>query len=382
MKKKIKYAICFFVSLIIFVSFFLVINNNGQDKNIRGKIVVWSDEKTYDYMNSVAQEFMIQNTKCNIEVVKINENELDSYLIEAIKTGSLPNIVEIGSDSLNKLIEEVDGNSSFKNIDSYINNYSSNYTGRMLQEGKIDDKNIGFPFTTNPIVLYLREDMLNEYGYKGENINTWTDLINMGKDVFEKSGGKIRVLKATGKDYEYLISLLVMQAMEESNSETEIKKIVDEKISILKNDNILNYDDYGSYLARLSSMEGMDELRKIDTECQWTANNAPSVVNGGNRFYLMEGKTLITFNKDGNNNNLLAEKFLGALTINSENIIKYLDNQLFLSSLSVYNNKQIEISFNNFQGKSPLVIMSNISKKAPELEEYSLYKKIKNEYIN
>ena len=172
-----------------------------------------------------------------------------------------------------------------------------------------------------------------------------------------------------------------MQAMEESNSKIEIKEKVDKNIELLKEENILNYDEAGSYLARLSSMEAMGEIIGINQECAWTANNAPAITNGSNRFYLMEGKSLAVINNDGNNNNKLAEKFLGALTINSENIINYVDNKLFLSSLSVYNNKQIEIKYKNFDGKSPLVVMSNIAKKAPKINDYSLYKEIRNDYI-
>lgn len=381
MKNKIKYFICFVVSLFVFVSILLLLNVNGQDENTRGKIIVWSDENTYDYINSVAQQYMTNNIKSKIKVVKVNENDIENQLANALSIGEMPNIIEINSDTLKRIQDQFDVSIGFNNMDSFANNYSSNYTSRMFQDGKIEDSIIAFPLTTNPIVLYLRDDMLKEYGYKSININTWEDLINMGKDVFNKSGGKIRILKATGRDYDYLISLLTMQAMEESNSKIEIKEKVDKNIELLKEENILNYDEAGSYLARLSSMEAMGEIIGINQECAWTANNAPAITNGSNRFYLMEGKSLAVINNDGNNNNKLAEKFLGALTINSENIINYVDNKLFLSSLSVYNNKQIEIKYKNFDGKSPLVVMSNIAKKAPKINDYSLYKEIRNDYI-
>lgn len=381
MKNKIKYFICFVVSLFVFVSILLLLNVNGQDENTRGKIIVWSDENTYDYINSVAQQYMTNNIKSKIKVVKVNENDIENQLANALSIGEMPNIIEINSDTLKRIQDQFDVSIGFNNMDSFANNYSSNYTSRMFQDGKIENSIIAFPLTTNPIVLYLRDDMLKEYGYKSININTWEDLINMGKDVFNKSGGKIRILKATGRDYDYLISLLTMQAMEESNSKIEIKEKVDKNIELLKEENILNYDEAGSYLARLSSMEAMGEIIGINQECAWTANNAPAITNGSNRFYLMEGKSLAVINNDGNNNNKLAEKFLGALTINSENIINYVDNKLFLSSLSVYNNKQIEIKYKNFDGKSPLVVMSNIAKKAPKINDYSLYKEIRNDYI-
>ena len=72
---------------------------------------------------------------------------------------------------------------------------------------------------------YLREDMLAQYGYTYEDINTWDDLKRVGKDILEKTSGEVRILNGVGQDYEDIISLLVMQAMEGSNDKGKIEEL-------------------------------------------------------------------------------------------------------------------------------------------------------------
>jgi hypothetical protein len=57
-----------------------------------------------------------------------------------------------------------------------------------------------------------------------------------------------------------------------------------------------------------------------------------------------------------------------------------LNGDFFLSFLSAYDNKSIEGAINNFTGKNPIVVMDNISKKAPILDDYDLYFKIRSYY--
>lgn len=386
MKKVImrfKFIICFFVSLIISIGFLVVFNIDKDEKNLKGKITVWADDSSYEYLNTIAQELMISNNNCQINVEKINKDEYIGKVKGALASGTLPNILKLDNKSINQLIEEAEGRVCLSENRKFIDNYSNNFTPRMIQEVTINNKTIGIPFTTKPIVLYLRQDLLAQFGYTYENINTWEELIKMGKDVYDKSGGKIKILSEIGKDYEYLVSLLVMQTMEETTDEKLIKQKVNEYINRLRNENILNVDPSGSYLARISSVEAMDELRKLQVECNWTACNAPSKSYGSNRFYTVEAENLIVLNKDSNNENMLVEKYIGAVTTNTKEVNTYINNNnIFLSYLSAYKSKEVEREVTNFEEKSPLVVMANIMQKAPILKDYDLYISIKDEFLN
>lgn len=382
-KRKIKCIACFFISLIVFMGILLLINVNKDDKGANGSITIWADESSYDYLNSVAQDFMMENYKAKINVIKISNNEYLNKVSEAIDLGELPNVVNLNREELQELLDKDGGKISIKENDDFIKKYSSNFTKRMIQEVTINDKIVSIPFTTNPIILYLREDILSQYGYNYQDINTWEELIKIGKDIYSKSGGKIRILNATEQDYQYLVSLLIMQEMEGTDDQNLIIKNVKEKLNLLKNENILNFDKEGSYLARIASIEAMEELKGVQQKCSWTANNPPSKNNGSNRFYTIASNNLVILNKDSNNENILVEKYIAAVTNNTKRIYNPINNNnIFLSYLSAYKNKDIENQTNNFIDKSPLVVMDNIMQKAPELTDYQTFIKAKKELTN
>jgi multiple sugar transport system substrate-binding protein len=367
----------------VFICFLFLFNIDENDKNLKGKITVWADESSYEYLNTIAQEIMISNNKCQINVEKISKEEYVSRVKEALSSGGMPNIIKLDNETMNQIIEEIQGKISIRENKDFIDSYSNNFTPRMLQSVTINNGIMAIPFSNKPIVLYLREDLLAKYGYSYENINTWEELINMGKDIYIKSEGKIKVLNGIGKDYEYLVSLLIMQAMEETTDEKLIKEKVNKNLEILRNDNILNLDSNGSFLARISSVEGMQEIRNLNVECTWTASNAPSKSNGSNRFYIGEGENLLIINKDSNNENILVEKYIGAVVTRTKDVQNYInDDSLLLSYLSLYKSKNIEIKVKNFKYKSPLVIMANIMQKAPKLEDNEIYLSIKDELLN
>lgn len=354
---------------------------NDKEELLKGNIIVWTSTGN-EYFDGLAQEFIKNNDRCKIQVIEVNKNEFYGKLDEAINSKNLPDIVNIDGIEMDEVLLKLkDKGIEIKAQDNILNNYSSNFTKRRLQEVTVDNKEIGIPFTSNPLLLYVREDMLDDYGYTNNNFNTWEDIINIGKDINSKSEGKVRILNYVGKDKEYIISLLIMQAMEGSRDEVEIKEEVIRNLEYLNENKILNFDEEGEYLIRISSLEAMKEIQSLDKHCNWVANNAPSKTSGSNKFYLVEGHNLITIEK-GSQNSSLQSKFLGFVIGNSNHPINHVrKGEFFISYLSTYNTLETERSINNFTGKSPLVVMANVSQKAPTLKDYELYKQIKKSLI-
>ncbi|MDS0528118.1 ABC transporter substrate-binding protein [Clostridium sp. SHJSY1] len=379
MKNKIRYVI----SILIICIFSLIIVNLFEDKNndvVKGEITIWADSSTYDYLNKTAQGFMELNSKAKIEVVQVYSDKLNESFESAIESGTLPNIAQLNSKCIRDIKKKYNNIMAETQESSIIDNYVKNYTKGRIAEIKTDGQILGVPFTSRPLVLYLREDMLETYGYNYENIVTWEDFINMGKDIYTRSGGSVKVLNAVGQDYYDLVSLLIMQEMESTDNEDEIKSNVDKKILDLTNNNILNKNIDGQFLARISSVNGMRELKAINEKCTWTANNVPSKSKGSNRFYVGEGDNLVVLNQDEKNSKL-TKKFIEYLSTDTKSKSNYvLNGDFFFSFLSAYKNKSIESEIKNFAGKSPIVVMDNIAQKAPIVDDYDLYFKIRNYY--
>lgn len=376
--KKVRYV---FIILCIVLSIFLLnnIRSSNKEENIKGNIVIWANEDTYEYLCEYANLFMKSYEKTNVEVSLIYSSNYKDKILSSINDNSAPHIIQLSTNDSRRLIKENNLRKYISEEKGIVESYSSNFSIGRIKEANDKEGLVGVPLTSRPLALYLREDMLAQYGYTYEDINTWDDLKRVGEDILNKTSGEIRILNGVGKDYEDIVSLLVMQAMEESNDKDKIEDMVKTRLSEISN--IMNTKVDGKFLARISSINSMRELTALDVPCQWTVNNAPAKLNGSNRFYVSEGYNLLVLN-ESEENSALIKKFLEFLATNTEESIKYVKEGKFFSSyLSTYKNKSIEESIKNFSGKSPLVVMSNIYEKAPEINDYEVYLEVKNKIL-
>ena len=376
--KKVRY---FIIIIFIVLSIFLLnnIRSSNKEENIKGNIVIWANEYTYDYLCEYANLFMESYDKTKIEISLIYSSNYKDKILSSINDNSTPDIIQLSTNESRRLIKENDLRKYISEEKGIVDNYSSNFSVARIKEANDKEGLVGVPLTSRPLALYLREDMLAQYGYTYEDINTWDDLKRVGKDILEKTSGEVRILNGVGQDYEDIISLLVMQAMEGSNDKGKIEELVKTKLSEISN--IMNTKVDGKFLARISSINSMRELTALDVPCEWTVNNAPAKLNGSNKFYVAEGYNLLVLN-ESEENSALIKRFLEFLATNTEESIKYVKEGKFFSSyLSTYKNKSIEESIKNFSGKSPLVVMSNIYEKAPEINDYELYLEVKNKIL-
>ena len=376
--KKVRY---FIIIIFIVLSIFLLnnIRSSNKEENIKGNIVIWANEDTYDYLCEYANLFTESYDKTKIEISLIYSSNYKDKILSSINDNSTPDIIQLSTNESRRLIKENDLRKYISEEKGIVDNYSSNFSVARIKEANDKEGLVGVPLTSRPLALYLREDMLAQYGYTYEDINTWDDLKRVGKDILGKTSGEVRILNGVGQDYEDIISLLVMQAMEGSNDKGKIEELVKTKLSEISN--IMNTKVDGKFLARISSINSMRELTALDVPCEWTVNNAPAKLNGSNKFYVAEGYNLLVLN-ESEENSALIKRFLEFLATNTEESIKYVKEGKFFSRyLSTYKNKSIEESIKNFSGKSPLVVMSNIYEKAPEINDYELYLEVKNKIL-
>lgn len=358
----------------------LLVIDDFRNNEVRGNITIWANSESYNYLNDSANDFMANNEKAKITVVEVPSYEYEQKIEEAKNNGTLPNIVQVNSQRLIDASELDKGNISIEQQKNILDTYMNSFNENRILEITDNKKMLGIPFTSRPLVMYLRKDVMEQYGYSNtEVINTWSKLIEVGKDIYEKSGGKFKALNAVGSDKEDLMSLLVMQYMEETSDKDEVIKKVNDMYSLLEAENIINTNENGEFFGIISSINGMRELESLEVKCNWTANNVPAKMPGGNRFYVAEGDNLVVINKNSKNDDL-TRKFIGDIITSIKSSKEDIENgNFFLSSLSIYKKAFIEKQVNNFSGKSPIVIMANITEKAPGIDDYELYREIKKE---
>lgn len=377
MKKKIKYGIIFMFILTLGI---ISINIYQPDKEpvLKGKIEIIAYDNTYDYLVKCADKFMKLNDKTNVTVKKIyKKDEISQEIDNSSKVTYIAQINRIDYDDLG--LEKANHLEVQQDI---INSYLKNFSEYRLQQIEYEDISIGVPFTSRPLALYIREDMLNEYGYERDEINTWDDIIRIGKDIYERSNKQIRIINATGQDYCDLVSLLIMQYMKNDTDDETVKSQVSNMLSELENNNILNLNDGGEFLARISSNNALKEITAIEVQCEWSIGNVPSLFHGTNKFFASNGDNLVVFNNIEENKKLV-EKFITYVMTNNSDAVEYvLQGDFFSSYLYTYKNKNIEFMPENFVGVSPLVVLNNIEEKSLLINNYQQYINIKKSMLN
>lgn len=375
MRNKIKYVVIFFI---LFTLGIISINlfQPRKEQQVKGNIEILVNENSYDYLIECANDFMKLNDKTVISIKKLeNYNQiLNTSENTKIKT---TNIAQVDRFSFEKL--KLNEDEYYNKNDNVLNDYAKNFSEYRVNQVKYGDKSIGIPLTSRPLVFYIREDMLKKYGYKRESLNTWEDVINIGKEIYTKSNGEVSIINATGQDYEDLVDLLTMENFNKDKSAEDIRSEVQAMLKKLKDYNILNLKNEGEFLARISSINAMSEIMKIEAPCEWSTGNVPSIKPGGNKFFATEGDNLLVLNQNADNEKLI-EKFITYVITNNKQTVKYVKQGKFFSSyLYTYTSKEIEDGIKNFVGKSPLVVLSNVEEKTPKINDYNKYIEVKKE---
>ncbi|MBE6090382.1 MAG: carbohydrate ABC transporter substrate-binding protein [Clostridium beijerinckii] len=378
MKNKIKYAIVFSVLLLIGIVSINLFQPN-KEQQVRGNIELLVNENSYEYLVECANNFMKENDRTSISVKKLeNYNQIVNNNSEGSTKSKISSIAQIDRFSFDKL--KLDNYEHYNKDDKLLSEYAKNFSKYRVAQVKYGDSSIGIPLTSRPVAFYVREDLLKSYGYERDSLNTWDDIIRIGKDIHEKSNGKIFIINATDQDYEDLMDLLTMETLSDGDKSTDVvKSEVQAMMKKLEDNNILNLQNGGEFLARISSINAMKEIAALDVPCTWSVNNVPSLKPGANKFFSSEGDNLLILNQNSENDKLI-EKFITYVITNNKEAVKYVKEGKFFSSyLYTYNTKDIEEPVKNFTGKSPLVVLSNIEEKTPIISNYDEYIKIKQE---
>lgn len=374
MKNKAKYIVASFILLAFGIISINLFQPNNKEQQVKGTIELLVSENSYDYLRECANDFMKGNDTTSINIKKLENYNQIINVAEDTKAKSA-NIVQVDRFNFEQL--KLDKYGYYSKDNKLLDNYSKNFSGYRIDQVKDYNHSIGIPLTSRPLAFYIREDILKQYGYKREDLNTWEDVIKVGKEIYAKSSGKVFIVNATGKDYEDLLDLLTMQIFNKDKSVEELQAEVQAMFKKLKENNILDLTGEKDFIGRVSSINAMSEVMKIETPCEWSAGNVPSIKPGGNKFFATEGDNLLVYNQNAENEKLI-EKFITYVITNNKKAVKYVEDGKFFSSyLYTYTSKEIEDKVKNFVGKSPLIVLSNVEEKTPKIEDYDKYIKVK-----
>ncbi len=374
------------IYLIIIIFTVLLVNTlvtNTNDHIIKGNINIWVEDKYYSYFTSTAKEFEENNKKVSIKVVSVKQED---YLYKILNTvpNELPSIVHLNFKELNSVIDKIEFTNENKQI---IETYNKNFNNSRLEEVQIKDNYYAVPFTSNPIALYLRSDILKKFGYKAEDINSWERLIEIGKDIYTKSNGDINIFSS--QDKENIRLLLAAQLVDYEEKSYENNQIND-IINSIYNESFINDSNYicriasidfyklaaqlvdyeeksyennqindiinsiynesfindSNYICRIASIDFYKDLINNSIDGIWECKNPPSLNIGENKFYDIGGENLVALNIE--NNKEAIKSFISYASTNKELLSKeMLECNFVPSSLYSLRTKNINLNIEN-----------------------------------
>lgn len=361
--KKIIFLITAVFFIIFLINLVLCKSNRGE---LKGEIVVWTEDSYYSYFMKIANEFEESNRKINIEVISIDEEE---YLDKILKTNEkdLPNIVQLNFLEIDKIKDKINFIQENKDI---VETYNKNFKDSRLQEVKIDEEYYAVPFESNPIALYVRKDILHKYGYEISDLNTWNDLIRVGNEIKAKTSGELNLFSEMDKNN---IDLLMISQLVDYKNNVYTKEDILKEISKIYNDEYVTEDN--NYLYRMASLDFYRDMVVGNSMGIWECKNPPSFNVGENKLYDLGGKSLVALNVTKNREAI--KEFIVFAATNKELLSKeLLDNNFFPSSLYSLNVKEKEAKKENIEGSNPFLILINIVERAPSIKNYDEFKDI------
>ncbi len=161
---------------------------SGDKKEI---ITVWAWDKNFNIrvMEEAEKIYEADHPNVDIQIVDYAREDIEKKMHTTLSTGStknMPDIVLVEDYTAQKFLTSYPG--MFEDLtDSFdYDNFAQYKISPMTVDGKI----YGVPFDSGVAVMFYRTDYLAEAGYGASDLEniTWDRFIEIGQDVYEKTG--------------------------------------------------------------------------------------------------------------------------------------------------------------------------------------------------
>lgn len=169
-------------------------DNGGKEKGDTGTITAWAwDPKFNIAALEIAEKYYKQENKdFDFKIVENAQPDIVQKLNTGLSSGTtkgMPNIVLIEDYRAQSFLQAFPD--MFVDLSDYIN--PDDFAQYKVASASLNGKIYGVPFDTGVTGMYLRKDFIEEAGYKVDDFKnvTWDQFIDMGIDVYKKTGKKI-----------------------------------------------------------------------------------------------------------------------------------------------------------------------------------------------
>lgn len=162
--------------------------DSGDNKEV---ITVWAWDKNFNIrvMEEAEKIYEADHPDVDIQIVDYGREDIEKKMHTTLSTGStknLPDIVLIEDYTAQKFLTSYPG--MFEELTEHFsyNDFAQYKLSPMTVGGEI----YGVPFDSGVTAMFYRTDYLEQAGYSASDLEniTWERYIEIGKDVYEKTG--------------------------------------------------------------------------------------------------------------------------------------------------------------------------------------------------
>ena len=277
------------------------------------KLTVWAWDKAFNIyaMEEAAKIYQADHPEFELEVTEVSWNDVQTKLGTIVGSGNydqLPDICLMQDFAYQKYV--------ITYPDLFLDITDSGVDFSQFAEGKVsasvvEGKNYGVPFDNGTAIAAYRTDILEQAGYTIEDLTDidWNRFIEIGKDVYAKTGYSLMSVQAASSDiiYQMLQSAGVSTWNEDGSvffTDNEVlkqsieiyKELADSKVMQIVN----SWDEYiatftsGKACGTLNGCWIMASIQTAeDTAGKWAITNYPSLpgVAGATNYTNQGGST-------------------------------------------------------------------------------------------
>jgi lactose/L-arabinose transport system substrate-binding protein len=165
-------------------------SSSSSDGQITLKIACWDQSFNIPPMKAAAEAYMADHPNVTIEIVETQSDDNETAIITAGSSkdySTLPDIFLMQDNSYQKFLynypevfaDLTDTGINWDDFAAFKVNYST-----------VDGAHYAVPFDNGAVGTFMREDILEQYGYSIEDFEgvTWERVIEIGKDIKAQGG--------------------------------------------------------------------------------------------------------------------------------------------------------------------------------------------------
>lgn len=360
-----------------------------QEEVKEDKLTVWAWDKAFNIyaMEEATKVYQKDHPDFTTEIVEVSWNDMQTKLSTIVGSGNydqLPDILLMQDFAYQKYCI------TYPDLFTDLTESGVDFT--QFAEGKVnasvvEGKNYGVPFDNGTVVAAYRTDILEEAGYTIEDLTDidWNQFIEIGSDVYEKTGYSLCSVQAASSDliYQMLQSAGVSTWNEDGSVHFTDNEVLKQCIRIYKemaDAHVMQIvNSWDEYIATFTSGKACGAINGCwimasiqtaeDQSGKWAITNFPSLpgVDGATNYSNQGGSTwAITTNCD---NQELAVDFLNSTFAGSTELYDAIlpgagalatwlpasESDVYAEPQEFYGGQQVYTLLSEFSGKVPAV---------------------------